>query len=241
MSPGGVSGGSCWCPLSLLACSGVSCELGLPWPSLDFLQVSFLPALLLQSITSFEKAPNSWTFCYFFFCHCWCCFLEDFVCLHSYFSSCLSLESFSCTWRLTDSHLGCVQSAESWFFPLRFLFLAFLFYSLLQSLCSRYQLVFACWLHFLSEPRAHEKFQVACLPHGSSCPPLCCLPEPLTRPPHPALRTRGPSQPDPLLFWELLFGSLFQFDGSLVVSNLLKFEFLILLVILISKLYFQMC
>ena len=44
--PGGVSWGSCWCPLSFLACSGVSCELGLPWPSL--LQVSFLPALLLQ-------------------------------------------------------------------------------------------------------------------------------------------------------------------------------------------------
>ena len=72
-------------------------------------------------------------------------FLEDFVCLNSYFSSHLSLKSFSCRiLRLVDSLLGCVQSTESWFFFPRFLFLAFLFDSFLESLCSQYQFVLEC-------------------------------------------------------------------------------------------------
>ena len=72
-------------------------------------------------------------------------FLEDFVCLNSCFSSHLSLKSFSCRiLRLVDLLLGCVQSAESWFVSPRFLFLAFLFDSFLESLCSRYQFVLAC-------------------------------------------------------------------------------------------------
>lgn len=73
LRPGGVLWGSCWCPLSLLACSGAGRELGRPWLSLGrplLLHASFLPALLLRTPalcgTSFERAPNSWTFCSLF-------------------------------------------------------------------------------------------------------------------------------------------------------------------------------
>lgn len=67
------------------------------------------------------------------------------MCLNSPFSSHLSLKSLSCrVLRLIGSLLGCVQSAESWVFSPRFLFVAFLFDSFLESLYSWHQFVLAC-------------------------------------------------------------------------------------------------